>query len=258
MKSGFRLSLSLSLAAGVFSALSGCALMAYAATNSANSQNNPNSQGQSSQAQGTAMAYQYQFNAVYTSVWNLGWFGYGEADYSPGQGTVWHVTSAATGSTQPVTVERAYLRLNSDETQWWRLALRGEKGTQGELAYEFLVGTDGVVQKVRYKDPISGTIGEFVPARNDQPSAVASPVTRAQVESSFVGKDTVKVPAGSFTADHSRFTDPASGHRNESWVNKTVPGDLVKFVDTNPMANNTSNGELVQIEKDVKTALKSY
>ena len=82
-------------------------------------------------------------------MWNFGWFGYKDANDQPGQGTVWQITSSRS-SKGPTMFERAFLKTNADATQWWRLKITGEKN---EIVYEFLVGTDGKVQKVRYLDP---------------------------------------------------------------------------------------------------------
>jgi hypothetical protein len=206
------------------------------------------------------MAYQYQFNAFYGGMWNMGWFGYRDANYKAGQGTVWKFTNAGKGSSEPVTFERALLKVNADTSQWWRFKLDTGKET---ITYEFLVGPDSVVKKVRYKDPDSGTVGEFVPGKSDQqPQAGADtssmPKSRADLAKYKVDKQKVQVKAGSFATDHYLFTDEKSGGAAESWVNETVPGYMVKSVYTSKKNNQTSTGELIQIESGVTTALGSY
>jgi hypothetical protein len=199
-------------------------------------------------------AYQYQFNAFYGAMWTLGWFGYKDANYQPGQGTIWEISSSSKGSKGPTTFERAFLKLNKDKSQWWRLRIKGSKEKE-EIVYELLVGADTLVQKVRYKDPDSGQVGEFVP---DQSTPASSQPTREQMANSLIGTETVTVRAGSFTADHYAYTDPKSGYKGESWISKKVPGYMVKFVGTNPKNNATSNGELVQIETGMSTVLASF
>jgi hypothetical protein len=206
---------------------------------------------------GSAATYQYQFNAFYGAMWNLGWFGYKDGNYQPGQGTIWEITSSSKGSKAPTTFERAYLKLNNDKSQWWRLRIKGSKEKE-EIVYEILFGSDTVAQKVRYKDQGSGQIGEFVPDQSgSQPGALSQP-TRDQMAKSLVGTETVQVRAGSFTADHYAYTDPKSGYKADSWISKKVPGSMVKFVGTNPQNNATSNGELVRIETGVSTVLESF
>lgn len=202
---------------------------------------------------GPAVAYQYQFNAFYSGFWNMGWFGYQDPNYKPGQGTVWEISSTG-GKAEKVSFERALLKINPDGSQWWRFTFTSAKDT---IIYEFLVGSDKVVQKVRYKDPKSGEIGEFVPSQNNQPPMTPQ-VTRDQIASSLVGTESVTVPAGTFTADHYRYTDKKSGYTSESWISKQVPGYMVKFVGTNPQNTRVSTGQLVKIESGVTTELQSY
>ena len=117
---------------------------------------------------GAAMAYQYQFNAFYGGMWNMGWFGYGDANYKVGQGTVWTFTGTdkqgKAKDKDSFSFERALLKINTDKSQWWRFKMDTGKDS---ILYEFLVGADTVVQKVRYQDP-DGNIGEFIPDKGQQ------------------------------------------------------------------------------------------
>jgi hypothetical protein len=205
---------------------------------------------------GAAMAYQYQFGAFYSGFWSMGWFGYKDGNYKPGQGTIWKFTT--TGKSQSMTFERALLKVNADSSQWWRFRLdMGKK----PILYEFLVGPDLIVTKVRYKDPDSGTIGEFVPSQNNQmPSATPSnmPKSRAEMAKYKVDQETVIVPAGSFGTDHYLYSDENAQVSAESWVSDKVPGYMVKSVYTNKKNNQTATGELSQIESGVSTALGSF
>jgi len=265
---GLRFILILSvLAVSVSLALSGCstlgsamsnALGKQAASNATSSQPSDTSSGSGSTAKApspaAAQAYQYQFNAFYGGFWNFGWFGYKDPNYKPGQGTVWKITSTGAKSNEPITFERALLKVNADGSQWWRFQMTTDKHT---ILYEFLVGSDGIAKKVRYKDPESGQIGEFIPTQSGtQPTAPQ--VSREEIASSFVGSESVTVPAGTFTADHYRYTDPKSGYTSDIWSSKQVPGYMVKFTGTNPKDNRAANGQLIQIESGVTTALSSF
>ena len=216
-------------------------------------QQQPQPSPQSQQPAGAAVAYQYQFNAFYGAMWNFGWFGYKDANYQPGQGTIWQITSSRNSKT--TLFERAFLKANADKSQWWRLKISGGKD---EIIYEFLVGADTKVQKVRYKDPGSGQVQEFIPDNSRQQPGAPSQPTRDQLASSLVGTETVQVKAGTFTADHYAYTDPQSGYKGDSWIAKKVPGYMVKFNGSSPKNNVTSSGELVQIENGVATVLGPY
>jgi len=201
-----------------------------------------------------SVAYQYQFGAFYSGMWSMGWFGYADANYQPGQGTVWTFTGSGGSSSKPLTFERALLKVNADSSQWWRFKLETDKRT---IIYEFLVGPDAALQKVRYQDPDNGAIGEFVPGQTQQqPGQPSMPRSRADMASYLVGSQPVQVRGGSFTADHYLYGD-ANGSA-EMWISDKVPGYMIKTVFTSKKDNKTSTGELVQIESGVTTALSSY
>ena len=202
---------------------------------------------------GAAMAYQYQFGAFYSGFWSMGWFGYKEGTYKPGQGTIWKFTGKK--SSEDMTFERALLKVNAGGTQWWRFKIDTGKNT---ILYEFLVAPDSTVTKVRYKDPDSGTVGEFVPGQNNQQAAPAGPRTREELAKYKVDRQTVKVQAGSFAADHYLYNAETDKGTAEFWVSATVPGSMVKSVYTAKKDNQTSTMELIQIESGVTTMLSSF
>ncbi len=204
---------------------------------------------------GSAMAYQYQFNAFYGSYWTGWWAGEG-SHYQVGQGTVWQISSSNGGSRKPITFERALLKVNADNSEWWHLKF--DTGDQ-TIVYEFLVGPDHVVAKVRYRDPQSNTVGEFVPnASSQQPSNGPAPMTKDQMAQYITGQESIQVPAGTFTADHILYTDQDKGFRVEAWGSAAVPGGLIKSIATNLNNHVTSTTELIQIESGVGTELGSY
>jgi hypothetical protein len=185
----------------------------------------------------------------------MGWFGYKDGNYKTGQGTVWRFTT--TGKSQSIAFERALLKVNADSTQWWRFRLdMGKKS----ILYEFLVAPDTSVTKVRYKDPESGTVNEFVPSQGIQmPSAVPSNMpSRTEMAKYKVNQQTITVQAGSFSTDHYLYTDATSQGSAELWVGDTVPGYMVKSVYANKKNDQTVVGELIQVESGVTTALGSY
>ncbi|HUZ16957.1 MAG TPA: hypothetical protein VMV68_01130 [Spirochaetia bacterium] len=218
------------------------------------SQPQPQPSGQPAQPATSSQAYQMNFNAFYSGFWNFGWFGYGDPNYKAGQGTVWEISGS--GSSKPVTFERALLAVNADGSQWWRLKFDSGKDS---IIYEFLVGKDTQVQKVRFKDPESGQIGEFVPTQNGGQPSNAPAYSREQLQQAFVGKDTVKVPAGTFTADHYIYTDQQRNYKYELWTDSSVPGYMIKFEGTQQGNRKAaSSGRLIQIETGATTELGSF
>ncbi len=212
--------------------------------------------GANSSKANKTMAYQYEFNGIYGGMWNMGWLGYKDSTYKTGQGTIWRFTSTGKGSGDAMTFERALLKVNADSSQWWRFKLdAGERST----LYEFLVSADATVQKVRFRDPDTGTIEEFVPSSTGPSGgSAAAPKSQAELAKYRVDKKTVKVQAGSFSADHYVYPDEQGNGTMESWVSQSVPGSILKSVLTQSKDKQTSTIELIQIESGVTTVLGSY
>lgn len=191
------------------------------------------------------------------------------AAYKPGQGTVWTITDTNNGSIETTTLEQALLKKNGDGTAWWRLDVTSKDSS---LLYEYLLGPDHAIDKVRYKDPNTGKIEEFIPdkskeqqARRQQPQPAGqeatSTGTTGKGDKVTVTKDhqTVTVKAGSFSTEHVVYTNATKHLREESWTSTKVPGALVKFVNTNTESNSVlSTGELTKIESGMTTVLGSY
>ena len=220
---------------------------------------NPPASDQKQANAASAMAHQYQFGAFYSGFWNMGWFGYKDASYKPGQGTMWKFTNTGS-SKEPVSIERALLKVLPDKSQWWRFKMASGKTN---IIYEFLAGPDSLVTKVRYQDPDTGEIGEFVPNQKQMEpqagtGASSAPKSRAEMSKYYTGKQSVKVAAGTFMADHYLYAEESGNGTAESWVNEKVPGSMVKTIYTSKKNNQISSGELIQIESGVTTALKSY
>jgi hypothetical protein len=201
---------------------------------------------------GKGAAYQYQFNSFYGSMWTMGWLGYKDSAYKAGQGTIWRFS----GSSDPLTYERALLKVNPDSTQWWRFKLDTKKES---ILYEFLVGTDGKPQKVRYKDPDTGAPVEFVPTESGGPAGPQSAqMSQAELAKHKVDRQTIKVEAGSFPSDHYLWQDDRGGGTGESWVSSEAPGSIVKSVFTSSKDKKVSTVELIKIETGVTTVLGSF
>ena len=204
-----------------------------------------------------AMAAKYQFTAVYSAAWATGWYGGQGGGYKPGQGTVWEFTGSKGSSDEPITVERALLKENPDKSQWWRIRWTADEDT---LLYEFLVAADGAAQKVRYRDPESGAVGEFVPDKATPQAAQGqgTPLSREEAGRYVKGRGSITVRAGTFTADHIVYTEKGSSYQTEAWGSDKVPGGLVKTIHLNLKTKETSTAELVRILSGLTTELSSY
>ncbi len=246
--------------AGLLLSLSGCATL----SNALNQMNNELSTGLSNAMTSPKLNFYvlYAITGVFAAYSPQG------ATYKQGQGTVWKITDTNGGTTNTSTIERALLKKDSDGTEWWRLSVTS---SDGNFLYEYLVEPDQTIDKVRYKDPDTGKIEEFVPdkskeqqSQQQQPPAQASGTgsngSSSNGDQVTVKKDrqTITVEAGTFNTEHVTYVDKTANYRDESWTSNEVPGGLVKYVDTNTETNDVNKGELTKVESGIGTVLNSF
>jgi hypothetical protein len=201
-----------------------------------------------------------QFYSIYAVSAPFGGYKGAGSAYKPGQGTVWELSGKKKGDL--TTIEHALLKVNNDGSQWWRVQLTSGNDN---LLYEFLVASDETITKVRYKDPDSGKIMEFVPNGSRAPAqssqgGAGMPPSNAGTGAGKVTTDrqTVSVKAGRFSAEHTTYVDDQQGYKSETWTSEQVPGGTIKYLTTNLKSGDTSQGELVKIESGVTTILESF
>ena len=182
-----------------------------------------------------------------------------EEDYKEGQGTVWEVVSETGEGTESFESERALLKKLPDKTSWWRLHYSdGEEN----ILYEYLLDTELNILKVRYRNPETGEVEEWI----SEPSEESEQETEEEVQevseedygSYDRGRETVTVKAGTYTADHLVYEDEEDKGRIEWWVTAEVPNGVVKYLATDLEDNSEVTGELVDVRTGYKTELGSY
>ena len=164
-----------------------------------------------------------------------------EEDYKPGEWTKWSMTDTGNPD-ETQTVERAFLALQPDSSEWWRTkTISTWKDGGKEVA-------DTVIMEALYK-PTSEWTKELVRVRaklpgNKEPQELLVPAgmgminynaailgsrpTKESIDGATVSAaEKVTTKAGSFTAKHIRF---GAGSGNlDWWLTKEAPGGWVKF-----------------------------
>ena len=130
--------------------------------------------------------------------------------------------------------------------------------------------SDGTIDKVRYRDPGTGKVREFIPekSKEKQQPQPAQPAERGASSSNGSGngdkvtvtkdKQTVTVKAGTFRTEHTTYVDSTASYREEIWTSEKVPGALVKYINTDTQSGDTSQGQLAKIESGIGTVLASF
>ena len=161
-----------------------------------------------------------------------------DTPYAPGQWTRWHIQAEDQEDRQMI--ERAFLGSTPDGGEWWRLksittSREGNREVADTIVFEglFKPVADGTQQVVRMRRKMPG---------DREPSEMLIPQDRSKVntwgmfesrptpeslEGATMGTETIRTPAGSFTAKRVRFGNP--GGQREWWTSNQVPGGWVKY-----------------------------
>jgi len=158
--------------------------------------------------------------------------------YQPGQWTRWQMQGEDEDDKQ--TVERAFLMATADGGEWWRFksittSREGNRTVADTVVLEGLFKrmSEGTQQLVRMRGKMPGEAeaNEMMVPQNMSTvntwGMFGTRPTPESVEGATVGTETIRTPAGSFTAKRVRFGSP--GGRQEWWTTDQVPGGWVKY-----------------------------
>jgi len=223
---------------------------------------------------------------VYAQVFFAGGFAYGYEDFEEGEGVIWKLTSTDESGSESMEAERALLKRTADNNEWWLLSYSEPEGES--FLSEALLDPDYSIVKFRYMDPETEKIREWVPETDEEAAAEETQdeaeaeetayageeaLFRGDYENYIVGQETVRVGAGTYTADHvliedtyTIYTDEEETEENaetyqviyEWWISDDVPGQIVKYEWQNVTEKISLKGELVSFKKGYTTQLESF
>jgi uncharacterized protein YceK len=222
---------------------------------------------------------------IYTQVFFAGGYGAGYGDFAEGEGVAWDVTFSDAEDSETIRIERALLKDNADGTGWW--LLRYSADGEDEFLSEALIDGDYQLLAFRYMDPETDTIREWIPEEVEGDEMTSSDEDDAEDEGDgpdemaavgfydgsyeeyLVGTESVRVPAGTYQADHILIEDTyiveeeggetASYQvRYEWWISREVPGELVRYIWANTSDDTSLSGELVSHRMGYTTQLASF
>ena len=170
------------------------------------------------------------YNAyLFQLAFNSGGYDVGETPYKPGDWTKWEAHGRGNDEkpTKPNTIERAFLYLDKDKNQVWRVKFsEGESGDTVILEAKFSPDRSKVLRmRAKYPkdtEPQEQAVDDqtfYVPPRK---------LTAESVKGGTVGEESVTVPAGTFKAKHVKFGTPANVTQ-EWWLAAGVPGGNVQY-----------------------------
>ena len=242
---------------------------------------------------------------VYSYAFFAGGYMPGYDDFAEGEGVVWRLTVTDEDGTESVDIERALLKRLPDRKEWWFLSYSTE---DEEMVSEALLNEEYEIEVFRYRDPETGEVKEWIPEQTEEAEAADAEAAEGEDETeveeapgfyegnwqdNVVGTEQVKVPAGTFTADHvvvnmeyeaETGTAEAAGAdeggqegttekatassgsaetetheiRYEWWISEDAPGNLVKYRWTDSAEEGEFLGELVDHGTGYRSRLDSF
>ena len=201
--------------------------------------------GSKYQMQMSRMMFSYMFSAGGIWPW--------QKDFTPGEWTKWRITS---GEEQKYITELASLKQAEDNKKWWRIKTATDKGST--LIYEALIHSDDYsIRRLRSK--INDQQPQELPVReNSHVYNRPMELTEESIKAASVGNEKINVPAGTFKTKHIKYGTPANQGKINIWMNKDVPGGVVKYNLAQSEGANAFTAELLDYGKGATTVLNSY
>jgi len=205
-----------------------------------------------------AAPFLMQFRVFYLYSFFAGGFYFDDASYKPGDGTIWEIRSKDSGDVNSFTIQRTLVDKQADGSKWWKIIVTPEKGKDA-LLYEFLVNEDLLITKIVFKDPDSGEIMVLSDGKFEDSAASAKRLAEKDYSAWIKGKQTIDVKAGKFKTDYIKYevADRADDIRYEWWINKNVPGTMVRF-HWQDASGASVDGELIKVLKKQVSDLNAF
>jgi len=208
---------------------------------------------------------QLYVSSVFSSVFYAGGYSFEYKNaYKPGEWSNWK----ATGMDEGDEFQKAFLMKMDDGKEWWQIITNSVRdGKKEEVVLEAMFSApdeSGMRKLLRLrslfpgdKEPAEVPVQENTAAWYHEPIKI----TEESLKAATKGTESIKTPAGTFSADHIVYRD-AYGV-GEWWVTDKVPGGLVKYQVTNSQAEadkeeNKYTVELLGYGDGAKTRLNSF
>ena len=165
---------------------------------------------------------------VFTMAFHSGSYTFEGTEYDVGEWTRWRLTDSDTDG-QPEEMERALLHRRDDGMEWWRVKYVSETGEgRDSMVVEALFDPEtGEFARMRGKMPGEAEAHEMPVEEGTYGYTEPRTLTEESLEGATLGTETVRVPAGTYSARHVRYG--AGGGTYDWWLNDDVPGRMVKY-----------------------------
>ncbi len=201
---------------------------------------------------GTQAAVQL-FPYVFSYAFTLNGYWVWTSNFKPGQWTKFRIMHPEEENASVEEIERAFLKKLSDGKEWWRISYFSGNDT---LIYEALISPDRA-ELLRLRVKVPGSEPGDVPVTKGMGYMQPVELTKESIEGATIGVETVKVPAGTFSAKHVKYVSPGSGTIHW-WYVDNVPGGVVKYEIKDTDGTTIIEGDLEAYGSGATTILGSF
>ncbi len=174
-----------------------------------------------------------------------------QKQYQPGDYTKYEMKDHEDDS--KIIIGRAFLKKLDNGDEWWRTSWvdKDEK-----WIYEGLISPDGTLKRLRAKDA-DGNIGE-IPVTGEKIYMEPAKISKESIKGATTGKESVKTPAGTFSADKVHYMAVMGEGSMDWWITPKVPGGVVKYELIESDKKIVWTNTLIEKGNNAKSILKSF
>ena len=168
-------------------------------------------------------------NYMFTMAFHSGSYTFEDNDYQVGQWTRWRLIESGDEG-RPDEMERALLHRRDDGMEWWRVKYvsETEEGRDSMVVEALFNPETGEFARMRGRMPGEEEAREMPVEEGTYGYTEPRTLTDESLEGALVGTEAIRVPAGSYTAEHVRYGGMGGG-TYEWWLVDDVPGGMVKY-----------------------------
>lgn len=153
-----------------------------------------------------------------------------ENSYAPGEYAVFRLEDDSMDS-EDLRIERAFLGSDDAGNEWWRMAwIDGDE----RWIYEGLLDPDEQMLVELWAQDPEGSVQQIAVSEDFTVTMPSDTIPEDVLQDASRSSESVETPAGRFTAEVLRLSDPESDIEVRWWLVPDVPGGLVRYVSDEP------------------------
>ena len=187
----------------------------------------------------------FYYGYIFTLAFNSNGYDLASQPMKPGEWVKYEVSGHNAGDTKdekPNYIQRAFLFSDRTGHEFWQVKFTdGQTGDVLTMEAEFDKGRSKLL-RMKAKNP-KDTEGHEVPVNDQTYYVPPQKLTKESLKGALVATEDVTVPAGTWKCEHYKYGGVGGGYTQEFWINKTVPGGEVKYLQSVPQDSSKAKSQ---------------